>query len=106
MLKFHYTPYEDEPFLFRSPEEIREDLDAMRKALQTAKERLSRLCAVKEELEQFSLPADALASFLPRVREQMDEMRREVKELGEDCTILQEEMEDALYLLRDEEAQK
>lgn len=105
MLKFHYTPYEEEPFLFRSPEEIKEDLDAMHHALATAKERLSRLCAVKEELERFSLPEDTLTAFLSHVREAMEEIHQEIREFSDDCDLLQEELEDTLYLTRDEKTQ-
>lgn len=102
MLKFHDTPYEDEPFLFRSPDEIREDLNGMREALFAAKRRLDRLCAVKEELEQLSLPTDVLSSLLPQLKEHVTSMHSEVADLGDECHILAEELKDALFAFSEE----
>ena len=97
---FIHGDYTDEPFLMRSPEEIREELDEMRAAVAEADSRISRLQIAKEELENLPISSLLLQVILPELLNKMEDVRDALADMLEETEGLQEELEDTLYVLR------
>ncbi|MCQ2386161.1 MAG: hypothetical protein MJ078_05765 [Clostridia bacterium] len=91
--------YGDEPFLLRSPAEIKDELDEMDYAVKEARNKLSRLKTVGEELDTFNLPQSVLAVVMPILKEKTENIMEELEGINDDMEALKEEWDDTLYLL-------
>ncbi len=86
-------------FLLRSPAEIREEISAMEESIDLAKEKLARLCCIKEELLDLVLPEPVLSLLEDELLDRITALRDEVDEMASDVYALSEELEEALYLV-------
>lgn len=93
------TVSEATPFLLRAPYEIRQELSSLEECVKDAKEKLSRLYAVKEELEEFALPEEVVELVETELLERIETVREEIDEMASDAYALSEELEETVYLL-------
>lgn len=96
---YSHTQALENTFLLRSPSEIRTELAAIEEGVSFAKQKLSRLYTVKEELEELVLPDSVLSLVKEELLERIADLRDEMDGMASDVYALSEELEETVYLL-------